>query len=57
VSSHKGLVLAQNVAGDDSSFIGKLTKGSYDAATFVGAYAGALAQHRHWERDVSGVAF
>ncbi|KAK4057357.1 catalase 1 [Microbotryomycetes sp. JL221] len=56
-SSKNGLVLGQNVVDADASIWTKLTQGTKDAATFGQAFLEACAAHRHWARDVSGVAF
>ncbi|KAK4052849.1 catalase 1 [Microbotryomycetes sp. JL201] len=56
-SSKNGLVLGQNVVDKDASVWTKLTSGTKDAATFGSAFLDACAAHRHWGRDVSGVAF
>lgn len=56
-SSKNGVVLGPNVTSDEASAWKKLTKGVKDASSFASAFADAVAAHRHWGRDVSGVAF
>jgi len=57
VSSKHGMVLAQDITDSEASAWKKLTSGSVDAASFGAKFADACAAHRHWERDVSNVAF
>ena len=56
-SSKNGLVLGQNIVDQEASTWTKLTTGAKDAVNFGSAFADACAAHRHWDRDVSGVAF
>ncbi|KAI5479923.1 hypothetical protein MNV49_002213 [Pseudohyphozyma bogoriensis] len=56
-SVSKGLVLGQNITSDESSTWTKLTKGPSDVLNFGSAFVDAVAAHRHWDRDISGVAF
>ncbi|GAA5880895.1 hypothetical protein JCM16303_005166 [Sporobolomyces ruberrimus] len=55
-SSKKGFVLAQNLANDETSMWGKVT-GVKDLGGFGFAFFDAVSKHRHWEREVSGIAF
>ncbi|BGP19370.1 hypothetical protein JCM10213_000998 [Rhodosporidiobolus nylandii] len=55
-SSKNGVVLAQNLPNDEASTWSKIT-GAADLAGFGKAFVDACAQHRHWQRDVSDVAF
>ncbi|KAK4704954.1 catalase, partial [Phenoliferia sp. Uapishka_3] len=56
-TSNKGLVLGQNLTDEDSSLWTKLTTGPKDVYTFGSAFIDAVAAHRHWDRDISMVAF
>ncbi|GAA6060947.1 hypothetical protein JCM10212_003855 [Sporobolomyces blumeae] len=55
-STKNGFVLAQNLANDEASTWQKI-KGVKDVGGFGAAFFDAVAQHRHWSRDVSGIAF
>ncbi|GAA5972111.1 hypothetical protein JCM3765_003423 [Sporobolomyces pararoseus] len=55
-SSKKGFVLAQNLASDEASMWQKV-KGAKDLAGFGYAFIDAVSKHRHWDRDVSAIAF
>lgn len=55
-SEKNGVVCGPNVVGSDSSVWEKLT-GAGSAATFGKAFLDAIAQHRHWGRDVSEVVY
>ncbi|GAA5902707.1 uncharacterized protein JCM6883_007214 [Sporobolomyces salmoneus] len=55
-SSKKGFVLAQNLAGDEASTWQKI-KGVKELAGFGAAFFDAVSKHRHWDRDVSGIAY
>ncbi|GAA5960261.1 hypothetical protein JCM21900_002444 [Sporobolomyces salmonicolor] len=55
-SSKKGFVLAQTLAGDEASLWEKI-KGVKDLTGYGAAFVDACSQHRHWDRDVSSIAF
>ena len=55
-SVKNGIVMAPNLVGANSSAWDKLT-GASDAASFGKAFLDEIAQHRHWGRDVSDVAY
>ncbi|TIA78174.1 hypothetical protein E3P98_03947 [Wallemia ichthyophaga] len=56
-SVQDGVVVAPNLTNQDTGLLEKLTHGVYDAATFAGAYAQAIAGHRYWRRDNSTLAY
>lgn len=56
-SVQDGVVVAPNLTNQDTGLFEKLTHGAYDAATFAGAYAQAVAGHRYWHRDNSGLVY
>lgn len=56
-SVQDGVVVAPKLTSQDTSLFDKLTKGVIDAASFGGAYAQAVASHRHWQRDPSELAY
>ncbi|TIB76715.1 catalase-domain-containing protein [Wallemia mellicola] len=56
-SVQDGVVVAPKLTSQDTSLFDKLTKGVIDAASFAGAYAQAVASHRHWQRDPSELAY
>ena len=56
-SVQNGVVIAPSLTKQDSSLFENLTSGPYDGATFASAYAKAIASHRHWTRDVSGLIY
>ncbi|GAA6057065.1 hypothetical protein JCM3770_001440 [Rhodotorula araucariae] len=55
-ASQNGVVLAENVPSGESSLWTKLT-GAGDLTGFGKAFVDACAKHRHWDRDISSVAF
>lgn len=55
-SESKGTILAPHLVIDEQSVVSKAA-GAKDAVTFGDAFANALKNHRHFDRDVTGVAF
>lgn len=55
-SSKNGVVLAENLPSGESSLWAKVT-GVADLGGFGKEYIDAVSKHRHWDRDVEGVAF
>ncbi|GAA6015258.1 hypothetical protein JCM8202_002402 [Rhodotorula sphaerocarpa] len=49
-SSKNGMVLAENLAGDEASTWDKI-KGAKDLTGFGGEFINALSKHRHWGRQ------
>lgn len=56
-SSKNGMVLAENLAGDEASTWEKI-KGAKDLTGFGAEFINALSKHRHWHRkQTEEVAF
>ncbi|KPV72577.1 uncharacterized protein RHOBADRAFT_55678 [Rhodotorula graminis WP1] len=55
-SEKNGVVLAENLPNDDASLWAKVT-GVADLGGFGKAFIDAVAKHRHWDRDISSVAY
>jgi len=52
----KGLVLAKSLSEEESGLLAKISQTAH-TASFGKAFVDELSKHRHWDRDVSTVAF